>query len=245
MSQDEFAHADAAYVLGALEPSERRAYEDHLRRCAACARSVQELAGLPALLSRVDASVLESPTQGPPLSETLLPRLLEEVRRTRRRGTVWGLAGSAAAALIAVAGTTVWLQEGGDSGRQAGPAAVTSDPGAGKLSHEELSVAGGEEMVQVDQDLLHARLVMESVPWGTRLRLACTYTEVDPRYRGATPPSYALVLYTRDGAEQVATWRAVPGRTTVLDAATASDRDTITSVEVRTMTGTPVLVLGS
>lgn len=245
MTHDEFAHADAAYVLGALEPNERRAYEDHLRRCAACARSVQELAGLPPLMSHVDASVLESSPQGPPLPETLLPRLLEEVRRTRRRRTARGLAGSAAAALIAVAGTTVWLHEGSDSGRQAGPAAATSGPGAGDPSNAQSALAGGEEMVQVDQDLVHARLAMESVPWGTRLRLACTYTEVDPRYRGASPPSYALVVHTRDGAEQVATWRAVPGRTTVLDAATAADRETITSVEVRTMTGTPVLVLGS
>ena len=33
---DRYAEWDAAYVLGALSPSDRRTYERHLAECAAC-----------------------------------------------------------------------------------------------------------------------------------------------------------------------------------------------------------------
>ena len=41
---DEFAEWDAAYVLGALSPSDRRAYERHLAECDACRAAVADLA---------------------------------------------------------------------------------------------------------------------------------------------------------------------------------------------------------
>jgi len=44
---------DAAYLLGALSPSDRREFETHLAGCASCQRSVQQLAGLPGLLGKV------------------------------------------------------------------------------------------------------------------------------------------------------------------------------------------------
>ena len=42
-----------AYVLGALEPGERRRVEEHLRSCPACAAELAEFAALPGLLNRV------------------------------------------------------------------------------------------------------------------------------------------------------------------------------------------------
>ena len=49
---DPYLRWDAAYVLGALPPRERREYENHLAGCAECTTDVLELAGIPGLLAR-------------------------------------------------------------------------------------------------------------------------------------------------------------------------------------------------
>jgi AAA ATPase domain/Putative zinc-finger len=51
---DPFAMWDAAYVLGSLDPEERRQYEAHLSTCARCREAVAELTGMPALLALLD-----------------------------------------------------------------------------------------------------------------------------------------------------------------------------------------------
>ena len=61
---DEFAEWDAAYVLGALGPSDRRAYERHLAGCAACRSAVAELAGLPGLLGTISPAHARALTEG-------------------------------------------------------------------------------------------------------------------------------------------------------------------------------------
>ncbi|MCZ2263463.1 anti-sigma factor family protein, partial [Isoptericola sp. QY 916] len=52
---DPYREWDAAYVLGALSPADRRDYEEHLAGCDACRAAVAELAGLPGLLASVPA----------------------------------------------------------------------------------------------------------------------------------------------------------------------------------------------
>ena len=227
MSTDPFAHDDAAYVLGALGPAERRAYEEHLSGCAECARAVADLAGLPALLGQVDESAFTDPEVAPPLPDTLLPRLLGEVRRRRRRTrllTVMGVAASAV--LVLVLGAVLLVGGSGPSAEQAPPVHT-------------------QAMTQVDQHVLSATVALQQVAWGTRMQLSCTYRGEGEGWGGETPPSYALVVHTRDGrAEQVATWRAVPGKETHLEAATAADAGQIASVDV-VLAGTdrPVLTL--
>src|SRR6185295_16006017 len=49
---DRFTHDAGPYVLGALPPEDRRAFEEHLATCGHCRSEVQEFAGLPGLLSR-------------------------------------------------------------------------------------------------------------------------------------------------------------------------------------------------
>ena len=91
---------------------------------------------------------------------------------------------------------------------------------------------------------VRASLVFESVSWGTRLDLTCTYTTPGGDYEPAPSATYVLVVNTRDGqVEPVGTWRAVPGTTTRMSAATAADLEDISSVEVRTESGRPVLRL--
>lgn len=238
-----YAHLDGSYVLGALSPAERQEYERHLEGCAECSSAVRRLAGLPGLLARVDPEVLTSPQveEAPPA--TLLPALVREVRRSRRRRG-YALAGAAAAAAATVALGSLAL--GGDLGGNdtpvAGPSTgVSTSSSAGATP----GTAPGQEMVAVGQVTMRATIAHQDVPWGTRLFLTCSYsTDGDPYHSGQSATSYALYVRTQDGrAEQVATWRALPGRTMMLDAATASRWAEIDSVEVRTADGQPVLKL--
>ena len=59
-----------AYVLGALEPDERSAIEDHLRGCATCSAELAGLQGLPALLARVRPEDIEPVSVTPSLAWT-------------------------------------------------------------------------------------------------------------------------------------------------------------------------------
>ena len=226
----EFEHDDGAYVLGALSPADRQAFEAHLSGCDRCQRSVRELAGLPGLLARVDAGVLESPAADVPVPAGVLPTLLRDVRTERRRRT-WLTAGAAAAAAVVVATATFTLASLNDSGDapSAAPSATSS------------STATGRPMAPVgDVKGVRATLDLAPVAWGTKLDLVCSY--VGETY--AAPEAYSLVVHTRDGrSEQVATWKSLPGKTMRLAAATATSRSDITSVEMRTANGDPVLEL--
>ncbi len=98
-------------------------------------------------------------------------------------------------------------------------------------------------MTQVDQHALKVSVVLQTVAWGTRMHLSCTYAGGD--WGATSPPSYALVVHTSDGAtQQVGTWRAVQGRTSEVDAATGAEQDQITKVDVVVVgTGRRVLTL--
>jgi putative zinc finger protein len=224
----EFAHDDAAYVLGALSPTDRLAFERHLATCPECAAAVRQLAGLPGLLGRLTLDAVESAPAPEPLPATLLPRLVEDVRRAQRRRR-WTVGLAAAAAVAVVAGGTAAVVAATDDGPAAPPPSAASHP-----------------MTPLDQDRVDASVALTSVAWGTRLDLTCSYDEVSGGYHDAAPPTYSLVVRTRDGkVEQVATWKALPGRTMHLTGATALVADQIESVEVLTAAGRPVLELTS
>ena len=70
-----FTQDVSVYVLGSLSATERLEFERHLEECGRCTRSLRELAGLPGLLGRVDASVLERSPVDEPVPATLLPAL--------------------------------------------------------------------------------------------------------------------------------------------------------------------------
>lgn len=62
MSADPYRDWDAAYVLGALAPAERRTYEEHLTTCDTCRAAVAELAGIPGLLRQVPVQDVDGET---------------------------------------------------------------------------------------------------------------------------------------------------------------------------------------
>ena len=228
MTTDEFALYDAAYVLGALSPADRRDFENHLQSCPVCASSVSELAGLPGLMSRVSIEQLTAEPE--PVPETLLPSLAREVRRERRqRRLVVGSAAAAAACLIAVGGVAIRRPDS-----PARPPVTASAPsGTANLAFT---------AVVPSPVTASARLV--DMAWGTRIDLTCAY-----RAQGTSPASglpYAMVVIDRNGtAEQVATWRALPNRELTVMGATSRARQDIASVEIRTMNGLTILRLST
>jgi hypothetical protein len=218
----EFALDDAAYVLGVLPTEERLAFERHLASCAECSTSVRSIAGLPGLLARVPADVVESlPVE--PVPPTILPALLDEVRRARRRRR-WLTGLAAAAVLVLLLGVAAVLA----------PRDQASPPAA---------VPQGRAMTQLDQSVVEASVALTPVDWGTRLDLVCTYRAPGGDYADHhAGPTYAMVVHTRSGGtEQVATWTGVSGRTMHVTAATALPAADIASVQVVEAGGPPVL----
>ena len=232
---------DGSYVLGALSPADRELYERHLVGCPSCAEAVRDLAGLPGLLSRVDEQAVATPPE--PAPDTLLPRLVREVRRERRRRGLVAAGLAAAAVAVVVAGSVLAATLTGSEPPTAAPPAAgspaTSTPSAGGSP-----TAAVRAMQRLGGAAVEGWLTLETVPWGTRLTLECTYATSPDGYGAGQPVDYVMVVRTRDGGEQqVATWNAVPGRSMQLTAATAAGRDQIRAVEVRTGDGRPVLRL--
>jgi anti-sigma factor RsiW len=230
MTNDEFALYDAAYVLGALSPADRRDFEDHLKVCAACAGSVSELAGLPGLMSRVSIDQLTAEPE--PAPETLLPSLARAVRRERRqRRLAVGAAAAAAACLIAVGAVAITQP---DSPARPPVASSASAP----------SGTANLPLTAVVPSPVTASARLVDMAWGTRIDLTCAY-----RTQGSYPASgvpYAMVVIDRNGAaEQVATWKALPNRElTVMGASSRARRD-IAAVEIRTPQGRTILRLST
>lgn len=223
----DFAHHDGAYVLGSLSPADRAAFERHLAGCAECALGVRELAGLPGLLAKVSPDVLESVGAPEPVPPTLLPALVSEARRSQRRRTTALVGLAAAAALVLAGGSAVVLDVLEDDPPSVGQAAPSSAP--------------GRPMTSIDPESVSGTLSLTSVSWGTRLDLECTYT---PDHEVAYDATYSMVVHTSDGrVEQVATWKALAGKSMRLPAATSATLAEITSVEVLTADGEPVLWL--
>ncbi len=99
------------YVLGAIDPAERALVDAHLVTCRDCRDELAGLAGLPALLARVNPDEISriraddtvrtaAPDEQPPgeLIGTVL-----DLAEARRRRTRWRFA-AAAAAVVAIAG---------------------------------------------------------------------------------------------------------------------------------------------
>lgn len=228
----EFAHHDGSYVLGALAPSERLEFERHMTQCDDCSRSVRELAGLPGLLSQVDPADLDA-TAAPPLPSTILPALVRDVRTSQRRRTTIVAGVAAAVAAVAV-----------------GSAALTADVlrrpevTAGPTPTSVTSTVPARAMDAVGATPVRADVRVAGVSWGTKLDMTCTYEQVEEGYEASPDAVYALVVRTTDGrTEQVATWKGLPGRTMRVSGATATNRQDIDTVELRTAGGILVLQL--
>jgi anti-sigma factor RsiW len=189
----DYATWDAAYVLGSLSPADRREYETHLSVCPLCNQAVSELSGMPALLSKLDGGMVaamgaDDLTPAP----NLLPSLLSEVYRRRRRVRMVTWASGAAAAVLLAVGLFVsvaWQHP-------------TSAPPQASVS--------ALPMAQIATNELASTVSISSQHWGTYIDLNCVCLAPVTAHHD----KLAMVVVSRDGAHtQLATWVADPGHT--------------------------------
>ncbi|MDP9318369.1 MAG: anti-sigma factor [Actinomycetota bacterium] len=225
---DQFSTYDAAYLLGALTPAGRSAYEAHLAECQDCRRGVTQLAGMPGLLAGLAPDQARSAGEvAPAVPETLLPRLLAEVQRTRfRRRMATGLVGVAAATVLAIA-LVVGL-------RGASPAGDSTDT---------VNLSAGQQMTPVSASVpISATALLDDKAWGTRIVVRCVYLAPPSQYQGTL--TYTMVVTDRSGGtQQIAAWVAKPGAPIVVDGSTSVPHSQIASVQVRDPENEPILTL--
>ena len=225
---DRFRDWDAAYVLGALDSEDRRAFEQHLATCPACSAAIAEFAGLPGILSKLsteDAVALLGDEDVPAgaddhLREGVhtpgLVQMLAVAASRRRRRIRLGMLGAAVAvvALITVGGVVF-------------TAAQTS--------------AATVAMVPIQQHAVTASMSVTKKAWGTRFDWSCTYPEATGKY--SSPVSYDLVIVDKSGARTVvASWISVGPHAGGLTASSDIAYGDISSVEIR-MAGSSTALL--
>jgi hypothetical protein len=117
------------YVLGAIDPAERALVDEHLATCRDCRDELAGLAGLPALLARVDpdeisricaddtvqAPVEDSPAEDEPPAE-LMGTVLD-LAQARQRRNWWRVAAAAAAVAVIAGGLFGGLSVAGSGNR--------------------------------------------------------------------------------------------------------------------------------
>ncbi|MFY1697317.1 anti-sigma factor family protein [Solwaraspora sp. WMMA2101] len=221
----DYAHDDGAYVLGALSPSERAAYEHHLSGCPSCRQAVAEIAVLPGLLGRLDPAGFEQisdpPSAGPRLAT--LVTAAGQARRKGRRMRRWQTAGAtlAAAGLAIVVGFGVgWVGAGGTPETNPGTQLTAMQPVASQLP-------------------IHAEVGLQNVANGTEVTMRCWWEPTNP---DGEPMNFELVAYDRDGAKQrVGSWAVSPGAEIVFTGATRFAQTDLERLELVRADGSAIL----
>jgi len=194
-------HDDGAYVLGALSPAERAAYERHLATCSFCREAVADIAVLPGLLGRLDPADFEkllAPDLPPPSRRTNVPQLVmaaQSTRREERRRVRWRVLGSALTAaclaLVVGVGAVFWMGRVG-----------VADP---SVPGPTVAMTPANDRVPVTA---HINLV--SAAGGTKVNLICVYNRGNEE---SEPYRIRLMAYGPDReSEQLGSWVASPGK---------------------------------
>jgi hypothetical protein len=232
----QICHDDAAYVLGALSPADRRSYEEHLRDCASCQASVRSLAGVPGLLALTSEDALTGPEE--PVPPSVLAGALRRVERARRH-RVWAVSGLAAAAAMLIV-VVVWALARPDSAPSAAGGGDTSIAPTASPAGSSAPSAGPDETVPLAQVMpgpMHATLELDDRRWGTAITVICSYDEDLP-----TSVPYDLAILDVDGHESSAgSWSGVPGVTARIPVATAVPRERISAFQIRLADGRTIL----
>src|SRR5215475_692028 len=157
------------YVLGALSPAQRQAYERHLSTCAECRTEVGELAVLPGLMGRLDDASFEREEIAPAPS-AIVPAVVTRLRKRRRNRRLIAIAGAVAAASLA-------LIVGLVAPNQTAPPTVQAGSSGSQIAERAMTQVG-------DVKLATASLGLTSYVGGTRIVGSCTYATGGTRYEG-------------------------------------------------------------
>jgi predicted anti-sigma-YlaC factor YlaD len=229
---DPFREWDAAYVLGALEPGDRRTYEEHLQTCDDCREAVAELAGMPGVLRLLPPDEVSSAlVAAPEASGAHVVELASVARQAHRNRTRRTLLVSLAAAVLVVAGVL-------------GGAAIADRPGSAPPAAVATQGVHQVRLTPVDGAGVSADLTMASRAWGTRLDWSCSYDTAV--YQDGAGPVYQLVVVDHDGRDTVvATWSGYGATAHGLGASTSVPTTSIASVEIRLAGSTQPLASGT
>jgi hypothetical protein len=245
-TQCRFAGLDPGpYVLGALSPGDRIAFERHLPGCADCTSEVASLAVVPGLLARLDKDTAIAIATNPALPTTVGPEAdqqlaglmgrVVDMRRARRRRNRWraGLA-SAVTAVAAAVFTFVLV------GLPIGPDKPANQPTVAQPQLRPMRPVGTAPVT--------AEVALQAAPGGTKIVMHCVYLEDDEGpSAGTSEPkggewTMRLIAVGRDGAqEQVSSWTAGPGDALTLTGFTRFTMAQLAHLEVRKGDGTTLL----
>ena len=166
------------YVLGAIDPAERALVDAHLATCRDCRDELAGLAGLPALLARVnpdeisricaDDTVRTVADDEPP--EELIGTVLD-LAKARRRRTRWRFVAAAAAVVAIAGGLFGGLSSIGST--QTVKVPLTAGAADWETVHATSSVTGATAVVAYSQQLWgHAfEVLTDHIPVGTTCEL--------------------------------------------------------------------------
>jgi len=213
----EHEHDDGAYVLGALSPAERAAYERHLATCSFCREAVADISALPDLLSRLDAKEFAklldpSLTSGSLHAPARSARSSSPRRHKNHKALRVRILSSAVAVFLVVligVGVVAWTRAGAPATTPLGPAVAMT------------AIEAGSPVA--------ATLRLSSTTGGTKVEMVCSYS------RDATRSwTFRLVAYGRpdEGQEQLGSWDAAPGLKFPMDGFTHFARGRLSRLEL-------------
>jgi hypothetical protein len=216
----EHEHDDGAYVLGALSPAERAAYERHLATCSFCREAVAEIAVLPGLLGRLDPAdfaKLLDPTLSSPPPPRRAPHPVAPAHTTARRRKTRRVRVLSTALAAAVVGLVVGI----------GAVFVTGDRGTGVNATSTATVA----MTAVDSSVpVSAEINLVGANGGTKINLICIYNKTSASLK---PYTVRLMAYGPDDAEeQLGSWIAAPGKEFTMSGVTHFTQGNLSRLEL-------------
>ncbi len=190
------------YVLGAIDPAERSLVDAHLLTCRDCRDELAGLAGLPALLARVNPDeisricpddTVRTVTDDRPPGE-LIGTVLD-LAEARRRRTRWRFVAAAAAVVVIAGGLFGGLRS--ISTTQIEKVPISSGSAQWDIVHATSSVTGATASVAYSQEL-----------WGDAFAVLVDHIRV-----GTTCQLW--VVHPDGTRTQVAAWTTAPDEGTV------------------------------